>query len=160
MRRFYYIYLMLITVVFMILSAKVCPLLSHKGQRNPMKHDAKSTQWAISRRPILTPDMGRLESRSTIRSPRRWCDQVCPLRVEQAEITQTMIMETQLTQIPVVPSIEDLPYKTLFINCDSNEVGNTMRRIYAAALRHHIFPIDVLLDEPDQIGKRIRKGLV
>ena len=28
------------------------------------------------------------------------------------------------------------------------------------ALRHHIFPIDVLLDEPDQIGKRIRKGLV
>lgn len=44
LRRFYYIYLMLITVVFMILSAKVCPLLSHKGQRNPMKHDAKSTQ--------------------------------------------------------------------------------------------------------------------
>lgn len=69
-----------------------------------------------------------------------------------------MIMETQLTQIPVVPSIEDLPYKTLFINCDSNEVGNTMRRIYAAALRHHIFPIDVLLDELGRIGKRMREG--
>ena len=82
------------------------------------------------------------------------------MRVEQAEITQTMIMETQLIQIPMVPSMEDLPYKTLFINCDSNEVGNIMRRIYDAALRHHIFPIDGLLDEPDQIGKRIRKGLV
>ena len=82
------------------------------------------------------------------------------MRVEQAEITQTMIMETQLIQIPMVPSMEDLPYKTLFINCDSNEVGSIMRRIYDAALRHHIFPIDVLLDEPDQIGKRIRKGLV
>ena len=82
------------------------------------------------------------------------------MRVEQAEITQTMIMETQLIQIPMVPSMEDLPYKTLFINCDSNEVGNIMRRIYDAALRHHIFPIDGLLDEPGQIGKRIRKGLV
>ena len=80
--------------------------------------------------------------------------------VEQAEITQTMIMETQLIQIPMVPSMEDLPYKTLFINCDSNEVGNIMRRIYDAALRHHIFPIDGLLDEPGQIGNSIRKGSV
>lgn len=151
MRRFYYIYLMLITVVFMILSAKVCPLLSHKGQRNPMKHDAKSTQWAISRRPILTPDMGRLESRSTIRSPRRWCDQVCPLRVEQAEITQTMIMETQLTQIPVVPSIEDLPYKTLFINCDSNEVGNICEE-YMPLLCDTIFsPLTSSLTNPTRL---------
>lgn len=71
-----------------------------------------------------------------------------------------MIMETQLIQIPVVPSMEDLPYKTLFINCDSNEVGSIMRRIYAAALRHHIFPIDGLLDEPGQIGNSIRKGSV
>lgn len=160
LRHFNYIYSILIIVVLIILSAKVCPLVSHKGQRNPMKHGTKSTQWAISRKPILTPDMDRLEYWSTTCSPRKWCDQACPLRVEQAEITQTMIIETQLIQIPVVPSMEDLPYKTLFINCDSNEVGSIMRRMYAAALRHHIFPIDVLLDEPDQIGKRIRKGLV
>lgn len=44
-----------------------------------------------------------------------------------------MIMETQLIQIPVVPSMEDLPYKTLFINCDSNEVGSIMRDV------HHVF---------------------
>ena len=71
-----------------------------------------------------------------------------------------MIMETQLIQIPMVPSMEDLPYKTLLINSDSNEVGSIIRRIYAASLRHHIFPIDGLLDEPGQIGKRIRKGSV
>lgn len=160
LRHFNYIYSILIIVVLIILSAKVCPLVSHKGQRNPMKHGTKSTQWAISRKPILTPDMGRLEYWSTTCSPRKWCDQACPLRVEQAEITQTMIMETQLIQIPMVPSMEDLPYKTLFINCDSNEVGNIMRRIYDAALRHHIFPIDGLLDEPGQIGNSIRKGSV
>lgn len=107
LRHFNYIYSILIIVVLIILSAKVCPLVSHKGQRNPMKHGTKSTQWAISRKPILTPDMGRLEYWSTTCSPRKWCDQACPLRVEQAEITQTMIMETQLIQIPVVPSMED-----------------------------------------------------
>lgn len=38
------IYSILIIVVLIILSAKVCPLVSHKGQRNPMKHGTKSTQ--------------------------------------------------------------------------------------------------------------------
>lgn len=43
--------------------------------------------------------------------------------------------------------MEDLLYKMLFINCDSNEVGNIMWRIYDVVLWYYIFFIDGFFDE-------------
>ncbi|PKU92919.1 hypothetical protein CQR47_0769 [Bifidobacterium thermophilum] len=60
-----YTYILAITMVLAILSAKVCPRPSHNGQKNPMPRDTISARCANSLKPILLPDIGIPESWST-----------------------------------------------------------------------------------------------